>query len=72
MYLKMGISKARRAYIPPELASAGFTGEVEIITEPFIAVILKPGSSLEQVKRSLELVLQDVELQIDSLPKISK
>lgn len=72
MSLKMGISKARRAYIPPELFDAGFTGEVEILTAPFAAAMIKPGASLEQVRRSLELILQDVELQIDSQPKISQ
>jgi hypothetical protein len=64
--LKMGISKAHRAYIPPEMIDAGFTGELEIITAPFAAAILKPGASLDQVKRSLELTIQDLQLQIDS------
>jgi hypothetical protein len=58
-------TKNPRSYIPRELINEGFTGEVEILADAFTATLLKPGVPLEQIKRSLQLVLEDVNLRIE-------
>lgn len=64
--LKMMIpnEKNPRAYLPRELIDEGFSGEVEILANAFTATIVKPKSTLEQIEKSLNIVLQDVRLRM--------
>lgn len=60
-----GKSRNPRPYWPQELKREGFIGEMEIINDAMTATVLHPKATLEQVKRSLELVLKDIELRIE-------
>ena len=66
--------KHNRPYWPRELSHNGFTGTMGIIQKGLTAVIIHPNANLEQVKRSLEIILQDVELRMErakSNPKVT-
>lgn len=57
--------KYPRPYWPQELKSEGFVGEMLVLNDAMTATIVHPKADLEQVKRSLHLVLQDIELRIE-------
>ena len=54
-----------RPYFPKELIREGFVGEMEILNDAMTATIIHPNASLEQVKRSLKIILQDIELRME-------
>ncbi len=49
-------------YIPKDLADDGFTGETDMLANAATATIIKPGATLEEVERSLSIILEDVRL----------
>ena len=49
-------------YIPKDLADDGFVGEADILANMATVTILKPGATLEEIERSLLIVLEDVRL----------
>ena len=61
--------KNPRSYWPKELADEGFVGEMLILDDAFTATIIHPNASLEQVKKSLEIIMKDVELRIEKEQK---
>lgn len=68
-----GKKKHPRPYFPKELIREGFVGEMEILNDAMTATIIHPSANLEQVKRSLEIILQDIELRMErakSTPKV--
>ena len=60
-----GEEKYPRPYWPQELKDDGFVGEMEIIKDAVTATVVHPKAKLAQVKRSLEIALQDIELRIE-------
>lgn len=58
-------AKNPRPYWPRELKDEGFVGELTILNDALTATIIHPQATLEQVKRSLALVLKDVELRME-------
>lgn len=58
---------ARILHIPKELIDDGFDKETDGFADAFTLTIVKPGASLEQVKKSLQLVIQDLEMRIDNI-----
>lgn len=52
------------SYIPKDLVSNGYVGEVEILINAVTATLIKPGTDLSSVKRSLEITIQDIELRM--------
>lgn len=59
----------RRVYIPTDIARRGFVGKLDIYTGVYTATIAHPEASLEDIERSLELVLRDIELRMAEKPK---
>lgn len=57
------------AYVPKALTEAGYVGDVETIANAVTVTLIKPGTDLESVKRSLEITLQDIELRINEEEK---
>lgn len=57
--------KNPRPYWPRELAEEGFVGEMLILDDALTATVIHPDASLEQVRKSLEIVLKDVDLRIE-------
>jgi len=56
--------KHPRPYFPQELVRNGFVGEMEIIGDAMTATIIHPNANLVQVKKSLQIILQDIDLRI--------
>lgn len=52
------------AYLGRQAAEQGYKGELDAFFNAFTITIVKPNTSLETMKRSLEIVLQDIELRI--------
>ena len=52
------------AYIPDEARKHGFVGDVESIPNHFTWVWIKPGATLEQIKKSLQVLIEDIENQV--------
>lgn len=56
--------KHPRPYFPKELIRNGFVGEMEILGDAMTATIIHPNANLTQVKKSLQIILQDIDLRI--------
>ena len=56
--------KTRLAYIPQQIVDSGYSGEVETIANAVTVTLIKPNTPLEDIKRSLEITIQDIELQM--------
>jgi len=54
-----------RPYWPKDLIGNGFVGNMGIIQKGLTAIIIHPNATLEQVKKSLKIILQDVELRME-------
>lgn len=66
MLRKIKINReARIAYIPKELIDQGLSGEMDAYANAVTLTIVNPDTPLEQVERSLEIVLQDIRLRKD-------
>lgn len=57
---------AKILYIPQEVIDEGYKGDIDVLMNARTITIIKPGATLEEVRRSLEIVLQDVKLRMDS------
>jgi hypothetical protein len=51
-------------YIPKDIVTSGYKGDVELLANAVTATLIKPGTNLESVKRSLEITIQDIDLRI--------
>ena len=51
-------------YIPKDIVNSGYSGGVELLANAVTATLIKPGTDLESVKRSLEITIQDIELRM--------
>lgn len=63
--LKVAISIGEETgitYIPKGLREEGFVGRVEAIPALLTLTLIKPGSDLAGVERSLKLALKDIQL----------
>jgi len=54
-----------RPYWPQELKIEGFVGDMLILNDAVTATILHPKATLEQAKKSLEIVILDLDLRIE-------
>lgn len=61
--------EARILTIPKEIVEEGFTGNVDAYANAKTLTIVHPEASLEEVKRSLEIVLQDINLRMGTQEK---
>lgn len=53
------------AYIPKNLRDEGFVGELDCMPNALTLTLIRPGVSLEQTKKSLQVIIKDIELQIE-------
>lgn len=73
MKRKVSINKeARTVYIPKEIVDDGFEGDADAYADTFTLTIAKPGATLSQVRRSLQLVLLDLEMREEAEQKDNK
>jgi len=54
--------KYPRVYWPEELRRFGYAGDVEVICDPFTGTIINPNATPEQIIRSLENRIEDIQL----------
>lgn len=52
------------AFFGKNVASEGYIGDVDTIANAVTITVIKPNTSLEDVKRSLEITIQDIDLRI--------
>ncbi len=52
-------------YFPKEIRQEGFVGEIEGLPNALTFTLIKPGTSLMDVERSLTIVLQDIRLRME-------
>ena len=57
--------EARVAYIPKELIDQGLHGEMDGYANAVTLTIVNPNTPLEEVERSLKIVLDDIRLRKD-------
>ena len=50
---------------PRELMTEGFSGILPVLNDSTTLIIFHPAASLEQVKKSLELKIKDLELRLE-------
>lgn len=50
------------AWIPKSLIEAGFKGKVPVIKDALTIVLLHPNASLDDVEKSLKLIIQNIQL----------
>ena len=54
--------KYPRVYWPEELKRFGYTGEIEVICDPITGTIIHPNATPEQIIKSLENRIRDIQL----------
>jgi len=59
--------KTKLAYIPEELINEGFVGDLDAYANAKTLTIAHPGASLDDVERSLEIVLLDIRLRMGKI-----
>ena len=62
--IKVAPDAPHRAYIPNEIADEGFVGDLDAYANAKTVTLVHPDASLEEVERSLEIVLQDIRLRM--------
>ena len=62
--------KTGLAYFPEQIRKEGCHHEVEFLPNAITLTLIKPGSSMEDVKRSLQNVLRDIDLRIKYPPEV--
>lgn len=58
--------KYPRVYWPEELKRFGYTGEVEVLCDPATGTIIHPRATPEQIIKSLENRIRDIQLRMVS------
>ncbi len=58
-------SKSGLAYISEEMRKEGYEGEIECLPNAITFTLIRPGSKMADVKRSLENVIKDIELRME-------
>ncbi len=64
MIKKVKFYEHGHAYFGDSTQEAGYIGEVDTLPNAVTIVVIKPNAKLEDVKRSLEISLQDIDLRI--------
>lgn len=66
------VYKGGHAFLGKKTEKDGYTGPCERLFNAVTQTIIKPGASLEEVKRSLELTIQDIDLRISHEGRLAK
>ena len=62
--------KKGHAFFGSEVAEAGYVGDVDTIANAVTITVIKPNTVLEDVKRSLQITIQDIDLRIKQEKKV--
>jgi len=66
------VYKGGHAFLGKKTEAEGYSGDCERLFNAVTQTIIKPGASLDEVKKSLELTIQDVELRISHEGRLAK
>ena len=58
-------SRTGVTYFPKEIRKEGFVGEIEGLPNALTFTLIKPGTKLKDVERSLRIILEDIALRRD-------
>lgn len=61
--------KSGLAYIPNAVRNEGFNGEIEFLTSPKAVILFHPQATLEQIGKSLKIILLDIRLRTEKAGK---
>lgn len=64
MKSKVRFYKTGHAFFSKSVADSGYIGDLDTIANAVTITVIKPNTNLEDVKRSLEITIQDIELRI--------
>jgi len=56
------VSKGGVTYLPDSLRNDGFKGSIDYIANAKTVTLMRPGATLDEVEKSLRIVLQDIKL----------
>jgi len=56
--------KAQIVYLPKDLVEDGFNKDTDAYANLYTLTIVKPGAGLEEVKKSLAMVMRDIDMRI--------
>jgi len=59
--------KTKLAYIPEDIVREGFAEDVDAYANAMTLTLVHPKASLEDVEKSLEIVLRDIRLRMGKL-----
>lgn len=59
------IGRSGLAYIPKEIRKAGYMGDIECLPNAITFTLIRPGSEMVDVKRSLQNVIKDIDLRLE-------
>jgi len=67
--MKVKVSKANkrgtyRIYLPRHIGEV-YEGESELLPNALTLTIVRPGATLEQVRKSLQIILKDINLRLE-------
>ena len=51
-------------YMPKDLLDDGFKGEMDALINSMTFIIIHPGANLEKVKKSLQILIEDIDLRL--------
>jgi len=60
--VRIGVNRPHPLYVPLDLVDQGFVGDVDMYANAATITIAKPGVSLDEIERSLKIVLEDIQL----------
>ena len=58
--------KTGMTYLPKSLRKEGFVGEIRGLPDTFTFILVKPGTKLACLEKSLQIVLDGIRLRIES------
>ncbi len=67
-----GTKSHPRSCFPKELIREGFVGDMQILNDAMTATIIHPEANLDEVKKSLRLILRGIDLRIARAKKKDK
>ena len=66
------VYRGGHAFLGKKTETDGYSGACERLFNAVTQTIIKPGASLEEVKRSLQLTIQDIDLRISHNGRLAK
>jgi hypothetical protein len=63
------INNKQNAYFPKDFIENGFTGEIDSYSDGVTVLLVKPGTSIDVIEKSIKNILWSIKLPADSEPQ---